>query len=94
MHISHLGLCLIFLLSSQPNQSLRFIQYRDGKNFIISLEHRHTSYRETIQTQAYNLDNLVGNVGGYTGLFLGYALVQIPDFFLRLINSIRKYTSE
>ena len=85
----------IFLsLSSQPNQSLKFISYRDGKDLIISLEHRHTSYRETIQTQAYNLDNLVGNVGGYTGLFLGYALVQIPDFFFRLINSIRKYTAK
>ena len=68
-----------------------YFAYRDGGNFFISLEHRHTSYRETVQTQAYNLENLVGNVGGYTGLFLGYALVQIPNFFLRLCDSINGY---
>ena len=31
--------------------------------------------------QAYNLDNFIGNVGGYMGLFLGYAFVQLPTLF-------------
>ena len=36
-------------------------------------------FRDTIQTKAYPFDSLVGNMGGYMGLFLGYSLVQVPN---------------
>ena len=29
------------------------------------------------------MEMLVGNIGGYLGLFLGYALLQIPDLLLK-----------
>ena len=32
-----------------------------------------------MQTRAFTLDDLVGAVGGYIGLFLGYALIHIPQ---------------
>ena len=31
-----------------------------------------------MQVRAYTFDDLVGACGGYIGLFLGYALIQIP----------------
>ena len=29
---------------------------------------------------------MIANIGGYLGLFLGYAILQIPNFFSGLIN--------
>ena len=40
--------------------------------------HYHTSYTEKIQVRAYTSDDVVGTVGGYVGLFMGYAVVQLP----------------
>ena len=37
-------------------------------------------FTEKIQTRAYTLDDVIGTCGGYIGLFLGYALVQFPQF--------------
>ena len=36
-------------------------------------------YREITHFRGYNLEGLVGNGGGYVGLFLGFAVWQIPD---------------
>ena len=35
---------------------------------------------------AYDFEAFVGNTGGYIGLFLGYALLQIPGILLYLIT--------
>ena len=45
-----------------------------------------TEFRETIQTRAYTLEGLVGNTGGYIGLFLGYALSQLPTSVASLLT--------
>ena len=39
---------------------------------------RQTTFSNKFQTRAYTLDNLVGALGGYIGLFLGYSLIQFP----------------
>ena len=54
-------------------------------------QHRQVRYRDTIQMKAYNFDSLVGNVGGYMGLFLGYALIQFPKLFLQLLHFLNYY---
>ena len=36
-------------------------------------------YKEIRQMQAYTGMVLVGNIGGFLGMLLGFALVQIPD---------------
>ena len=33
-----------------------------------------------------NSFSFIGNVGGYLGLFLGYALLNVPELFQRAIN--------
>ena len=62
---------------------IQWIHFRWKNDSYFSFEqmYRQPRYRETIQMQAYNLDNFIGNVGGYMGLFLGYAFVQLPNLF-------------
>ena len=36
-------------------------------------------YMEIEHVKEYTLESLVGNAGGYLGLFLGYALLQLPE---------------
>ena len=35
--------------------------------------------------------SLVGNIGGYVGICLGYCLVQLPDYISKLRISIKEY---
>lgn len=58
--------------------------YSNASFFIIHKTHGNSIFNEMIQTKAYTLDDLVGTIGGFIGLFLGYALIQLPD----LINNI------
>ena len=44
-------------------------------------------YREITHYRDYNLEGLIGNGGGYVGLFLGFAAWQIPDFCYLLYSS-------
>ena len=37
-------------------------------------------YKEIVHGRDYDIEGLVGNGGGYVGLFLGFAIWQIPDF--------------
>ena len=46
---------------------------------------RQTRFREVEQIRAYDFESLVGNVGGYIGMFLGYAISNLPRFFLDII---------
>ena len=47
---------------------------------------RDSSFKEAKEKQAYDAQDLFGDIGGYVGLFLGYALVNLPDIFANLIN--------
>ena len=46
-------------------------------------------YLEIKQIRAYSFSSLVGNVGGYMGLFLGYAILNFPSLLLKLFNSTK-----
>ena len=37
-------------------------------------------FKEIKQVRAYNVQSLIGNSGGYIGLFLGYTLKEMPSF--------------
>ena len=52
--------------------------------------HRQTSFTDKMLTRAYTFDDVVGTVGGYIGLFLGYAMVQIPGSIALILNSIKQ----
>ena len=52
--------------------------------------YRQTKYLEKMQTRAYTIDDLVGACGGYIGLFLGYALLQLPSFINFVFHAIKR----
>ena len=42
-------------------------------------------YLDFLCFRAIDIQGLIGNVGGYIGLFLGYSFLQIPDFILLIV---------
>ena len=53
----------------------------DRNSAILLFEFERTIYREIANFRTYNFEGLIGNGGGYVGLFLGFAVWQLPDFF-------------
>ena len=49
---------------------------------------RDLTYKEIKQNRAYDTKKLIGDVGGYIGLLLGYALLGMPEFIRRICKSI------
>ena len=49
------------------------------------------SYMEIEQTKALTGLSMFGNAGGYLGMFLGWALMQLPDFVHALYEWYRKW---
>ena len=45
---------------------------------------------DKIEIRAYTFDDLVGSCGGYIGLFLGYALIQIPRGIRVRFNAMKE----
>ena len=43
-------------------------------------------FREITEVRAYNIQTLIGNVGGYIGLFLGFSLKEMPRALLSLLK--------
>ena len=43
------------------------------------------------QSRAMGGLSLFGNMGGYIGIFLGVALMQLPDFLEYIVTRIRKF---
>ena len=63
--------------------------YRNDSFFDVVLEFRQTGFTEKIKTRAYTLDDLIGSCGGYIGLFLGYALIQFPEFIKHMFRGMK-----
>ena len=80
------------IIESSTNWNQRY----DRKEiFQVLLNFQGDSYMEITQTRAYDLQSLIGNAGGYVGLFLGVALIQLPTSILcglRLIKNLLKRT--
>ena len=43
-------------------------------------------YKEIKYTREFDIESLIGNVGGYIGLFLGFAIWQLPDVMVMLAS--------
>ena len=44
--------------------------------------------------RAMDVNGLIGYIGGYIGLFVGYSILQMPDTMLMLINGCQYYKSK
>lgn len=59
-------------------------------SFNITLYYGDSKYREIRQVRAFGLHALFGNIGGYVGIFIGYALFQLPDLVMKIMNFLRR----
>ena len=63
---------------------------RNETSFWIGQEIRQTRFKDMTQLREFTLDDFVGTCGGYIGMFLGYALIQFPQFLLIIFDKIQK----
>ena len=56
---------------------------------LIEIQFKTNGYKEIRNVRAFNEESLIGNLGGYIGLFLGVALWQIPDVISSLQSKLR-----
>ena len=56
----------------------------DDPRFMVLVHFPNRKYREIIHVQEYDIESMVGNIGGYIGLFLGYSLLHFPRFLITL----------
>ena len=64
-------------------------QYAIDDELLFQIFFRDASFKKIIERRDYDIQDLFGDIGGYVGLFLGYALVNIPGFFVRLKKSFK-----
>ena len=62
----------------------------DPLNFTLNFEYKDDQVKIIQYARMYGLWNLIANVGGYIGMFLGYSLIMIPD----VLRNIAKYFTE
>ena len=44
------------------------------------IDFSNSDFKEIKEVEAFGIESLVGNVGGYIGLFLGLSIIQLPTF--------------
>ena len=86
--IFHLSLPLPFT----NNRTERFLECSDA--IIVKVNFMTSNYKEITEVRAYGIQALVGNAGGYVGLFLGFALKEIPKKFFILYRNFRDNTKK
>ena len=58
--------------------------------FQISLRVRNPGYQAIIQKKAVDMQSLIGYIGGYIGMFTGFAIAHTPTIFLDVLQHIFK----
>ena len=58
--------------------------------FKIMIEFKDLSFMEIRNVRSFDIESLIGNAGGYIGLFTGYALLQLPNLMLLVLKWIYK----
>ena len=66
------------------------IRYDISDIFQVMLTFQGSTYMEITQIRAYDGQSLIGNAGGYVGLFLGVALIQLPSAFQCFYRLLKK----
>ena len=63
---------------------------RANSSFMVLVHFPNLKYREITHVQEYDVESMVGNIGGYIGLLLGYSLLHFPTFMLSVFAFIKK----
>ena len=74
----------------EENNAERYHSQEPLDWFKVRLWFRSNQFMEIKQVRAYNFQDLVGNAGGYIGLFLGYSLVQSPFIIKKVYDCVQR----
>ena len=61
----------------------------DPPFFTIKFNFKEDTMKVIQMVQAFSVESLIGNIGGYVGLFLGYALMMIPELLQSFWNYLK-----
>ena len=68
------------------------LRYKRG-HFWIGLYIYDQKFKEIKQIKAMDFNALIGYIGGYIGLILGYSILHIPEYVVLFIEKIKNYYS-
>ena len=54
--------------------------------FGVTVRFPELDFKETRQVKAFDFNDLLGNIGGYIGMFLGYALLNLAYYLVDLFG--------
>ena len=57
--------------------------------FRVTLQFPETNYKNIQQMRAYSAQSLIGNAGGYVGLFVGYTVSEFPLLLMTIYNKLK-----
>ena len=66
---------------------------RDPEYFRISMTSADTTFKNIEQIREYSTQSLIGNIGGYLGLILGYAIIQLPVLLHGIYKRVATFLS-
>ena len=69
---------------------LRLVLGYNNMSFSIVMDTIQTSFLRIEQIRGYDFNSLIGNIGGYVGMFLGYALLNVPNAILSIFEASRE----
>ena len=82
---------MIVLLIHNIKKLYNLSDFNQGNNsFGVVVVYETKRYFEIKQIKAYPFDSFTGNVGGYMGLFLGYAILNLPTLTLKFIQNAKQ----
>jgi hypothetical protein len=55
----------------------------------ISITFLDKTFRQLLNVRAFDAISLFGNIGGYVGIFVGYALLHVPDAIQNLVDMLQ-----
>ena len=66
-------------------ESLKHFEDTNDTSIILKFEYE-TRYKETINKRAFQVSDLLSQMGGIIGVILGYSLLQVPETIIQLWN--------
>lgn len=66
------------------------VDSRRDARLMVLVHFPNRKFRQITHVQEYDIESMVGNIGGYIGLFLGYSFLHFPQFLMTLWKKHRK----
>ena len=83
---------LWFLTSGKKAINIKYMVFvLLSKKILFMIDFNMRYYEEIEHTRDFDHQSLIGNIGGYIGMFIGVALWQAPDLFQFLSEKMKKW---